>query len=52
MHAAERRARLTGAVLGPGAKVDAGDAEGAEFAPPEGKPRRAAKHCFTDVGRI
>ncbi|HLT45818.1 MAG TPA: Na+/H+ antiporter NhaC family protein [Rubricoccaceae bacterium] len=41
MYRAEHRARTTGAVLGEGAKVDAAASEGAEFAPPEDKPRRA-----------
>ncbi len=41
MYDAEHRARTTGAVLGAGAKVDEAAAEGAEFVPPEGKPRRA-----------
>ena len=41
MYDAEVRARTTGAVLGESAKVDTAAAEGAEFVPPEGKPRRA-----------
>ena len=38
---AEVRARTTGQVLGPGAKVDEAAAEGEELAPKEGKPARA-----------
>ncbi len=40
MYDAEHRARTTGAVLGADARVDAAAAEGAEFVPPEGTPRR------------
>ncbi len=40
MYDAEHRARTTGAVLGADAKVDTAASEGAEFVPPEGKPRR------------
>ena len=38
---AEVRARTTGQVLGPGAKVDEAAVEGKELAPKEGKPERA-----------
>ena len=38
---AEVRARTTGQVLGPGAKVDEAAVEGEELAPKEGKPERA-----------
>ncbi len=41
MYRAELRARTTGQVLGPGARVDEAAAEGAELKPPEGKPQRA-----------
>ncbi len=38
---AEHRARTTGELLGPGAKVDVNAAEGRDVAPKEGKPLRA-----------
>jgi Na+/H+ antiporter NhaC len=41
MRLAERRAVETGAVLGPGAKVDENASGGTELEPPEGKPFRA-----------
>ncbi|WP_022836782.1 Na+/H+ antiporter NhaC family protein [Salisaeta longa] len=41
MRAAEERARTTGDVLGPNAKVDAAAAEGDELEPPADIPRRA-----------
>ncbi len=40
MYEAERRARHTGHVFGPGAKVDAA-MDGDELKPPDGRPRRA-----------
>ncbi len=41
MYKAETRARETGEVLGPDAKVDEAASEGEELAPPEGTPHRA-----------
>ncbi len=41
MYDAEHRARTTGAVLGPDAKVDDAAADGDVFVPPAGKPHRA-----------
>ncbi|MFP4229424.1 MAG: Na+/H+ antiporter NhaC family protein, partial [Salinivenus sp.] len=41
MYAAEKRARETGEVLGPDAKVDEAASEGDELTPPEGTPHRA-----------
>ncbi len=41
MYDAEKRARTTGEVLGPDAKVDTAASEGEELEPPEGIPHRA-----------
>ncbi len=41
MYRAEIRARTTGQVLGPDARIDEAAAEGREFRPPEDKPHRA-----------
>lgn len=41
MYDAEKRARTTGEVLGPEAKVDTAASEGEELEPPEGIPHRA-----------
>ncbi|WP_029933114.1 Na+/H+ antiporter NhaC family protein [Rhodothermus marinus] len=41
MYRAELRARTTGQVLGPDARIDEAAAEGREFRPPDDKPHRA-----------
>ena len=51
MYQAELRARTTGQVLGPGAKVDEAASESAEVAPKEGKPERAL-NAILPVGML